>query len=45
VVQAALEALRPDEILRVGGAGHKVKNQQALQYVFYVIIWLRCNSY
>jgi 3'(2'), 5'-bisphosphate nucleotidase len=29
VVQAALDALQPDEILRVGGAGHKVKSQQA----------------
>jgi 3'(2'), 5'-bisphosphate nucleotidase len=26
LVQAALDALQPDEILRVGGAGHKVKS-------------------
>jgi 3'(2'), 5'-bisphosphate nucleotidase len=29
VVQAALDALKPDEVLRVGGAGHKVRSQQA----------------
>lgn len=27
VVQAALDALKPDEILRVGGAGHKVSQK------------------
>jgi 3'(2'), 5'-bisphosphate nucleotidase len=26
VVQAALDALQPDEVLRVGGAGHKVRH-------------------
>lgn len=25
LVQEALDALKPDEVLRVGGAGHKVK--------------------
>jgi len=28
LVQSALDALQPDDILRVGGAGHKVKKRQ-----------------
>lgn len=28
LVQSALEALQPDEVLRVGGAGHKVHFKQ-----------------
>ena len=28
LVQAALDALQPDEIVRVGGAGHKVQHWQ-----------------
>jgi hypothetical protein len=30
VVQAALDALQPDEVLRVGGAGHKVSTGRLL---------------